>query len=148
MHRSIRIYADGVRQTIPPEAEGIILLNINSFAGGVRMWERDVAYGMSLMQEAWWTSSPLHGRGLHLGQLNIGVDKPVRICQAREVRVVIDRKIPMHVDGEPWEQPSCTMDIKLRNKATMLRRTGRTTLHDHHRDAKHARLGAQGGHYL
>ena len=122
LHRSIRIYADGVRQTIPPEAEGIILLNINSFAGGVRMWERDGAYGMSSMQDGMVDIVIVHG-ALHLGQLNIGVDKPVRICQAREVRVVIDRKIPMHVDGEPWEQPSCTMDIKLRNKATMLRRT-------------------------
>lgn len=122
LHRSIRIYADGVRQTIPPEAEGIILLNINSFAGGVRMWERDGSYGVSSMQDGMVDIVVVHG-ALHLGQLNIGVDKPVRICQAREVRVVVDRKIPMHVDGEPWEQPACTMDIKLRNKATMLRRT-------------------------
>ena len=122
LHRSIRIYADGVRQTIPPEAEGIILLNINSFAGGVRMWEREGTYGMSSMQDGLVDIVVVHG-ALHLGQLNIGVDKPVRICQAREVRVVIDRKIPMHVDGEPWEQSACTMDIKLKNKATMLRRT-------------------------
>jgi len=122
LHRHIRIYADGVRQTIPPEAEGIILLNINSFAGGVRMWERDGSYGLSSMQDGMVDIVVVHG-ALHLGQLNIGVDKPVRICQAREVRVVVDRKIPMHVDGEPWEQPACTIDIRLKNKATMLRRT-------------------------
>ena len=122
LHKNIRIYADGVRQTIPPEAEGIILLNINSFAGGVRMWERDGSYGMSSMQDGMVDIVVVHG-ALHLGQLNMGVDKPVRICQAREVRVVVDRKIPMHVDGEPWEQSACTIDITLRNKATMLRRT-------------------------
>lgn len=122
LHKSIRIYADGVRQTIPPEAEGVILLNINSFAGGVRMWEREGSYGMSSMQDGLVDIVVVHG-ALHLGQLNMGVDKPVRICQAREVRVVIDKKVPMHVDGEPWEQPACTMDIKLKNKATMLRRT-------------------------
>ena len=41
---------------------------------------------------------------------------------------MIDRKIPMHVDGEPWEQPSCTMDIKLRNKATMRPNGGRARM--------------------
>jgi len=122
LHKSIRIYADGVRQTIPPEAEGIILLNINSFAGGVRMWERDGTYGTSSMQDGMVDIVVVHG-ALHLGQLNMGVDKPVRICQAHEVRVVVDQKIPMHVDGEPWEQSACTIDITLRNKATMLRRT-------------------------
>jgi diacylglycerol kinase (ATP) len=122
LHKNIRIYADGVRQTIPPEAEGIILLNINSFAGGVRMWERDGSYGMSSMQDGMVDIVVVHG-ALHLGQLNMGVDKPVRICQAREVRVVVDRKLPMHVDGEPWEQSACTIDITLKNKATMLRRT-------------------------
>ena len=60
---------------------------------------------------------------LHLGQLNWGVDKPVRICQARNVKVIVEKGFPMHVDGEPWEQPACTIDIKLRNKALMLRRT-------------------------
>ena len=64
LHRSIRIYADGVRQTIPPEAEGIILLNINSFAGGVRMWERDGAYGCPRCRTAWWTSSSSTGVAL------------------------------------------------------------------------------------
>jgi diacylglycerol kinase (ATP) len=60
---------------------------------------------------------------LHLGQLNWGVDKPVRICQAKSVKVIVEKGFPMHVDGEPWEQPACTIDIKLRNKALMLRRT-------------------------
>jgi hypothetical protein len=35
----------------------------------------------------------------------------------------VDKRFPMHVDGEPWEQPACSMHIKLRNKALMLRRT-------------------------
>ena len=57
------------------------------------------------------------------GQLNWGVDKPVRICQAKHVKVIVEKRFPMHVDGEPWEQPACTIDINLRNKALMLRRT-------------------------
>ena len=47
LHRSIRIYADGVRQTIPPEAEGIILAQHQLVRGrradvGTRRLVRDV----------------------------------------------------------------------------------------------------------
>jgi len=122
LHRDCLIYADGVLQDIPQEAEGIVLLNINSFAGGVRMWEKDGDFGASSMQDGLIDIVTVHG-ALHLGQLNWGVDKPVRICQAREVRIECLRKLPMHIDGEPWEQPACQMDICLKNKSTMLRRT-------------------------
>ena len=122
LNRDCLIYADGVLQDIPQEAEGIVLLNINSFAGGVRMWEKDGDFGASSMQDGLIDIVTVHG-ALHLGQLNWGVDKPVRICQAREVRIECLRKLPMHIDGEPWEQPACQMDIRLRNKSTMLRRT-------------------------
>jgi len=122
LHRDCLIYADGVLQDIPQEAEGIVLLNINSFAGGVRMWEKDGDFGASSMQDGLIDIITVHG-ALHLGQLNWGVDKPVRICQAREVRIECLRKLPMHIDGEPWEQPACQMDIRLKNKSTMLRRT-------------------------
>jgi hypothetical protein len=33
MHQHVHLIADGVRRELPPETEGIILLNINSFAG-------------------------------------------------------------------------------------------------------------------
>ena len=122
LHQHVHVIADGVRCELPPETEGIILLNINSFAGGVRMWESSEGYGASSMQDGMVDVVVVYG-ALHLGQLNWGVDKPVRICQAKSVKVIVEKGFPMHVDGEPWEQPACTIDIKLRNKALMLRRT-------------------------
>ena len=122
LHKHVHVIADGVRCELPPETEGLILLNINSFAGGVRMWESSEGYGASSMQDGMVDVVVVYG-ALHLGQLNWGVDKPVRICQARNVKVIVEKGFPMHVDGEPWEQPACTIDIKLRNKALMLRRT-------------------------
>ena len=122
LHKHVHVIADGVRCELPPETEGLILLNINSFAGGVRMWESSEGYGASSMQDGMVDVVVVYG-ALHLGQLNWGVDKPVRICQARNVKVIVEKGFPMHVDGEPWEQPACTIDISLRNKALMLRRT-------------------------
>jgi diacylglycerol kinase (ATP) len=121
MHQHVHVIADGVRRELPPDTEGLILLNINSFAGGVRMWESSEGYGASSMQDGMVDVVVVYG-ALHLGQLKWGVN-PVRVCQAKEVKVVVEKRFPMHVDGEPWEQPACTIDIKLRNKALMLRRT-------------------------
>ena len=121
LHQHVHVIADGVRCELPPETEGIILLNINSFAGGVRMWESRRGTARAPCKTGWWTWWWCMGHCTLAAQL--GVDKPVRICQARNVKVIVERGFPMHVDGEPWEQPACTIDIKLRNKALMLRRT-------------------------
>ena len=61
---------------------------------------------------------------LHLGQLSWGTDRPVRVCQARNVRLVVDKSFPVHVDGQPWEQEPCTLDVSLRNTATLLQTDG------------------------
>jgi len=31
-----------------------------------------------------------------------------------------DKGFPMHADGQPWEQAPCVLDVRLRNRATML----------------------------
>ena len=143
LHKHVHVIADGVRCELPPETEGLILLNINSFAGGVRMWESSEGYGASSMQDGMVDVVVVYG-ALHLGQLNWGVDKPVRICQARNVKVIVEKGFPMHVDGEPWEQPACTIDIKLRNKALMLRRTADARL-VHRQDERRPGVGARPG---
>ena len=122
MYQHVHVIVDGIKRELPPETEGIVLLNINSFAGGVRMWEGSDGFGTSSMQDGMVDVVVVYG-ALHLGQLNWGVDKPVRICQGKDVKIIVEKAYPMHVDGEPWEQPACSIDIRLRNKALMLRRT-------------------------
>ena len=61
---------------------------------------------------------------LHLGQLELGHGSTVRVCQARNVRLVVDKSFPVHVDGQPWEQELCTLDVSLRNTATLLQTDG------------------------
>ena len=121
LHQHVHVIADGVRCELPPETEGIILLNINSFAGGVRMWEsRGVRRELHAGRDGG-RGGGVWGTAPRAAQLGGG--RLCAICQARNVKVIVERGFPMHVDGEPWEQPACTIDIKLRNKALMLRRT-------------------------
>ena len=40
LREQVRVFADGEEVDLPRDAEGVILLNINSYAGGVKMWEK------------------------------------------------------------------------------------------------------------
>ena len=40
LREQVRVIADGEEVDLPRDAEGVILLNINSYAGGVKMWEK------------------------------------------------------------------------------------------------------------
>ena len=191
LREQVKVFADGEEIDLPRDAEGVILLNINSYAGGVKMWEKGKrgrfrnwlgswlsgGYGDST-EERWDPRGPgsipegaeseykekpkklsvrekvravwrrrrarrakarlqrsfgksrksdglidvvvVYG-ALHLGQLSCGTDRPVRICQARRVRLETRRTLPVQADGQPWEQPASVFDVSLRNRATMLR---------------------------
>lgn len=168
IRRHVHVIADGVDVALPPGAQGIILLNINSYLGGVRMWDegearrgwfgeeldegrvlrrnsgivekyrdvnraervRDAGYdggdggvdavgrgdadvdadvdeyefGASSAEDGLVDVMVIYG-AFQLGQLSMGTDRATRICQARNVRLVLDRELPVQVDGQPWEQP-------------------------------------------
>ena len=196
LREQVRVIADGEEVDLPRDAEGVILLNINSYAGGVKMWEKGkrgrfrnwlgswLSGGYGDSTEERWDLSKNIGPGsnptrdglddefkekpkklsvrekvravwrrrkakraaarlqrsfgksrkadglvdvvvvygaLHLGQLSWGTDRPVRICQARHVRLETKCTLPVQADGQPWEQPASVFDVSLRNRATMLR---------------------------
>ena len=193
LREQVRVIADGEEVDLPRDAEGVILLNINSYAGGVKMWEKGkrgrfrnwlgswLSGGYGDSTEERWDLGKVPGSNptgdesdefkekpkklsvrekvravwrrrkakraaarlqrsfgksrkadglvdvvvvygaLHLGQLSWGTDRPVRICQARHVRLETKRTLPVQADGQPWEQPASVMDVSLRNRATMLR---------------------------
>ena len=193
----VRVVADGRVVKLPKYAEGVILLNINSYAGGVRMWDSEEKTPRGAFRNAWgavtsggWgdtefafdeeeeedseafrssssegeatvlggvrgevrsksvrsgrrrrTTRRARGRSitlgpsrqsdglldvvvvygaLHLGQLSWGTDRPVRVCQASSVTLTVDETFPVHVDGQPWEQSACVMEVGLKNRVALL----------------------------
>jgi len=120
----------------PSDTEGIILLNINSFSGGVRMWSSD---NRGASGDATFTKSRADDGvleivavtgALHLGQLNARVAKPVQVAQGRRVRVELKRDLPVQIDGEPWLQRAGTLDVALFDSLAVLRRPRRDRLKD------------------
>ena len=184
----VTITADGVPLTIPRNAEGIIVLNLNSYAGGARMWDagergthrtnivgaalsggyedteedtdtflsydecdgegvlmevsddsddddetvdaklpsggqkklRRTIFGKSKRDDGLVDVVAVYG-ALHLGQLSWGTDRPVRLRQARVVKIEVSKAFPVHVDGQPWEERNgATLTIKRRDMVGVL----------------------------
>ncbi|RHY10900.1 hypothetical protein DYB25_004832 [Aphanomyces astaci] len=44
---------------------------------------------------------------LHLGQLQVGLSKALRLRQAKKVQVRLKERLPLQIDGEPWMQDPC-----------------------------------------
>lgn len=130
----MRLVCDGEEVEIPPYAEGIILLNVNSFAGGVKMWnDRCGSYdnlnggfirnfGRSSMHDGHLDVVAVNG-SLHLGEMNVGLARPTQLCQGKEITIELTSPIAMQVDGEPWTQKPCKMTVQFSSQAHMLRKT-------------------------
>ena len=192
VREGIKLFADGAEIPLPRDSQGIILLNIDSYAGGVPLWSHgvkvettnpydnifraseaprrsrsmsegldeedtdtrpmlrrfnsvdsmeDMPQNTALMTEAerfaYVTacdrpSSCQDGlldvvsiRGaFHLGQIKVGLSNAQRLCQCREVRIVIKEKAAVQIDGEPWRQRPCTIRIcRKKEAAVMLHRS-------------------------
>ena len=131
------VTADGVVLEFPDDTEGVILCNINSFSGGVKVWHDDAdADASSSSSAAAFSSSAFSpsrkddgvieivavSGALHLGQLNVRMATPVRIAQARDVSIELKRKLPVQVDGEPWLQRRGRLDVRLHDCFRMLKK--------------------------
>jgi diacylglycerol kinase (ATP) len=190
VRKDIVLIADGIEVPLPHDSQGIILLNIDSYAGGVPLWSHGVPVSVpSNVMNGWCSDScldvdartrprdrgaqpsfvnaspmaradsvdDLHSliamspeerfekvtacnmpsscqdgyldivsiRGaFHLGQIKVGLSNAQRLCQCREVTIVLKNKVAVQVDGEPWRQNACTLTIRRKpDHAVMLHRS-------------------------
>ncbi|KAG1709048.1 hypothetical protein DVH05_022679 [Phytophthora capsici] len=147
------LVCDGKRIALPEGTEGVILLNINSYGGGSKLWHNDSESDSEDSDSASETddddrsrsssiesletrnhfgpSSPHDGLldvvavygTLHLGQMQVGLSKAVRLCQAKSVGVTLKETLPVQIDGEPWLQTPSEMEVSFLQQAFMLSRT-------------------------
>lgn len=185
----ITLIADGVEVPLPPDSQGIILLNIDSYGGGVPLWARgskespsisrsnsiDRPYSMkrsrsldpgwmrkrsralrldeieptamfredsvddfsacltdeerfakvtscerpSSCQDGFLDVVSVRG-SFHLGQIRVGLSTCQQLCQCRDLKIVIKRKVPVQLDGEPWSQSSCTLRVQRKKDAAIM----------------------------
>ncbi|KAK9817740.1 hypothetical protein WJX72_001471 [[Myrmecia] bisecta] len=123
----LQVECDGELIELPGDIEGILLLNINSYMGGVDLWGSG-ATGPPHQDQA--PQSFCDGRlevvavygTWHLGQLQVGLSGAKRLCQCRTARISTREELPMQIDGEPWKQGPATLEVGFKDQAFMLRR--------------------------
>ncbi|XP_077252945.1 diacylglycerol kinase 2 [Tasmannia lanceolata] len=121
----VRLEVDGNDIEIPKDAEGVLVLNIGSYMGGVDLWQNDYEHDDDFELQS------MHDKVLevvcicgtwHLGKLQVGLSQARRLAQGRMIRIHLQAPFPVQIDGEPWiQQPGC-LEITHHGQVFMLRR--------------------------
>nr|CAB3459667.1 unnamed protein product [Digitaria exilis] len=122
----VSLEVDGKNIEIPEDAEGVIVMNIPSYMGGVDLWQNDNDHDDDFSLQS------IHDKMLevvcisgtwHLGKLQVGLSRAHRLAQGKVIRLHLHSSFPVQVDGEPWIQPPGYLEISHRGQMFMLRRT-------------------------
>ncbi|KAG9416131.1 hypothetical protein AC1031_000531 [Aphanomyces cochlioides] len=137
LETKIELICDGQPLELPPGIEGLIIANINSFAGGSVLWHEDDSeeytytppnstdtphMGPASMHDGLLDIVAVYGT-FHLGQLQVGLSKALRLRQAKKIHVRLKERLPLQIDGEPWMQDPCEVEITYHHQAFMMART-------------------------
>uniref|UniRef100_A0A1B0D780 Diacylglycerol kinase n=1 Tax=Phlebotomus papatasi TaxID=29031 RepID=A0A1B0D780_PHLPP len=123
LEKVIELWLDDKKIDLP-ELQSVVFLNIDSWGAGVKLWE------MGRDDDSTARSSFCDGiievlgivSSFHIAQLQVGLNKPIRLGQAHSARLRISRACPVQVDGEPWVQTPCEISIQCTGQATVLKR--------------------------
>ncbi|XP_062202515.1 diacylglycerol kinase 2-like [Phragmites australis] len=122
----VSLEVDGKNIEIPEDAEGVIVMNIASYMGGVDLWqndnEHDDDFSLQSMHDKMLEVVCISGTW-HLGKLQVGLSRAHRLAQGKVIRLHLHSSFPVQVDGEPWIQPPGCLEISHRGQMFMLRRT-------------------------
>ncbi|KAK9291837.1 hypothetical protein L1049_019787 [Liquidambar formosana] len=116
---------DGNDIQIPKDAEGLIVLNIGSYMGGVDLWQNDYEhdddFNLQSMHDKMLEVVCIGG-AWHLGKLQVGLSQARRLAQGKVIRIHASSSFPVQIDGEPFiQQPGC-LEITHHGQVFMLRR--------------------------
>ncbi|XP_042639221.1 diacylglycerol kinase kappa [Orycteropus afer afer] len=125
LEERVHLECDGETISLP-NLQGIVVLNITSYAGGVNFW------GSSTVTTEYEAPAIDDGKlevVAIFGSVQMAMSRIInlhhhRIAQCREVMITIDGEegIPVQVDGEAWIQRPGLIKIRYKNAAQMLTR--------------------------
>ncbi|XP_008821798.1 diacylglycerol kinase kappa-like, partial [Nannospalax galili] len=125
LEERVHLECDG--EAIPlPNLQGIVVLNITSYAGGVNFWGSHTAtteYEAPAIDDGKLEVVAIFG-SVQMAMSRIINLHHHRIAQCHEVMITIDGEdgIPVQVDGEAWVQKPGLIKIRYKNAAQMLMR--------------------------
>eukprot|EP01096_Ripella_sp_DP13-Kostka_P004224 TRINITY_DN16387_c0_g1_i2.p1 TRINITY_DN16387_c0_g1~~TRINITY_DN16387_c0_g1_i2.p1 ORF type:complete len:463 (+),score=179.30 TRINITY_DN16387_c0_g1_i2:60-1448(+) len=136
MSQCLSLEVDDVPISLGSDLEGILVLNLPSYAGGSDTWGpvdpslsgkyKHVSFNDGLVEVI-----GIKG-AFHLGQIVSGMTHGVRLAQGRKIKIdyFLDcPPLPVKVDGEPWlQEVGCTFTIDFWNRVPMLAKANMNTI--------------------
>jgi diacylglycerol kinase (ATP) len=121
----IVLHVDGHVTKLPEGTEGVIILNLPSYAGGVNIWgeHSEDKFRPQSVEDKILEIAVVTGV-YHLGKIQVNLSTAIRLAQGRTVKLVVKApaKVPMQIDGEPLLQESCEIVVKHHNQAVILKK--------------------------
>ena len=118
---AIEMECDGRPVSIPRGAQGIVLLNINSYAGGTPFWKfAGQKKSVTSSEKGIWKPNLMNDQvfevitvsgAVHIAKIKAGISNPVPLAQGSRIRLKVKQKVHMQVDGEAWYQKPCNIAI-------------------------------------
>uniref|UniRef100_A0A8C0G6Z1 Diacylglycerol kinase n=1 Tax=Chelonoidis abingdonii TaxID=106734 RepID=A0A8C0G6Z1_CHEAB len=125
LEQRVQLECDGVTISLP-SLQGIAVLNIPSYAGGINFWggtKEDNNFGAPSFDDKKLEVVAVFG-SIQMAMSRVINLQHHRIAQCRMVKITIrgDEGVPVQVDGEAWIQPPGIIKIQHKNRAQMLTR--------------------------
>lgn len=100
----IDIEVDGKKVDLPV-LEGIVLLNIGSWAAGANLWgsHSDDNFAVPSHNDGMVEVIGLNGV-MHMGQIQSGIRGGIHLAQGSQINIKLKSDWPVQIDGEPWMQ--------------------------------------------
>lgn len=122
LQQRLALWLDGRRVELP-DVEAVVVQNIACWGAGVRPWQLGQGggeFGEQKMDDGLLEVFCVYS-SFHIAQMQVGLSEPLRLGQARSVKIELSAKAPMQLDGEPWEQGPCSITITHHNQARLMK---------------------------
>eukprot|EP00009_Paramoeba_aestuarina_P007324 CAMPEP_0201517084 /NCGR_PEP_ID=MMETSP0161_2-20130828/8291_1 /ASSEMBLY_ACC=CAM_ASM_000251 /TAXON_ID=180227 /ORGANISM="Neoparamoeba aestuarina, Strain SoJaBio B1-5/56/2" /LENGTH=463 /DNA_ID=CAMNT_0047914495 /DNA_START=357 /DNA_END=1748 /DNA_ORIENTATION=+ len=114
----LKLWMDGKEVPLSEKLEGLIVLNIASYAGGCDLWGKEegrpVSTADGFLELVGITST------FHMAKIQTGAVSAKRIGQAASIKIQLDCEMATQVDGEPKRTKPGTILIDPHTPGTML----------------------------
>ncbi|XP_030371438.1 diacylglycerol kinase epsilon [Scaptodrosophila lebanonensis] len=107
-----------------PALQSLVFLNIDSWGAGCKLCELSNSNGDGRIVNSI-SDGVMEVFGIvssfHIAQLQCNISKPIRIGQAKHIRLQVNGTVPMQADGEPWMQVPADIRLQSRSQARVLK---------------------------
>jgi len=119
----IEVEVDGKPINLATNIGAIICLNLPSYMGGANLWGNapDKHFQTPSVEDGLLELVAVTG-SFHLANVSINLSSAIRLAQGKHIKIKFtqDSSLSAQVDGEPWEQHPCEIEIGHLNQANML----------------------------